>query len=196
MIPAVRQSISSFVIPGHFEKEAFETKSFAANHYALSIAAKLCTIDGDLNLLERKAFLKLFPFFNEGHLGLLKECVDEDISIYNSARRFCKFTNDNMADSARLFAKLFKLAISDDALNASEVYYLEKIMPMLGLEKFILHKALEFYFLEEIKMPKSFFSDKADVKEYFRSQVSKLHPDDKFNRFTLYGYGDWGVCIN
>ena len=96
--------------------------------------------------------------------------------MYNSARRFCKFTNDSMADSGRLFAKLFKLAISDGALNVAEISFLEKMMPMIGLKKFILHKGLEYYFMEEIKMPKKLMHEK-DVKSFFKEQISKLHPD-------------------
>ncbi len=176
MLPEVRKSISSLVIPERFEEEAFDTQNLAVNHYALSIAAKLCSIDGDLNLQERRAFLSLFPYFDQSHLGLLTECVDEDISVYNSARRFCKFTNDSMADSARLFAKLFKLAISDDVLNPAEVSYLEKIMPMIGLKKSILHKGLEYYFTAEVKLPKNILNNK-DAKMYLRNQITKFHPD-------------------
>lgn len=176
MIPAVRKNISSFVIPEKYETEAFETKNFVVNHYALVLASKLCSIDGDINLAEKRAFLSLFPFFNQAHLGLLSDSISEDMSIYNSSRRFCKFTSDNKKDSARLFAKLFKLAISDGTLNGAEIAFFEKVAPMLGLEKFIFHKALEFYFTEEIKMPKNLFFEK-DVKSFFKSQISMLHPD-------------------
>lgn len=177
MIPAVRKDISSFVIPEKYEREAFETQNFAVNHYALALAAKLCGIDDDINLSERRAFLYLFPYFNQSHLNLLSDCVDDsDISIYNSARRFCKFTSDNKADAARMFAKLFKLAISDGALNVSEISFFEKVMPMIGLDKFFFHKALEFYFTAEIKMPKRLMNEK-DVKSFFRNQISDLHPD-------------------
>ena len=75
MIPAVRKNISSFIIPEKYEREAFETQNLAVNHYALTIAGKLCEIDGELNLKERRAFLNLFPYFNQSHLGLLSESV-------------------------------------------------------------------------------------------------------------------------
>lgn len=176
MIPAVRKSISSFVIPEKYEREAFETQNFVVNHYALVLASKLCSIDGDLNLTERRAFLSLFPYFNQSHLGLFNDCCDDESSIYNSSRKFCKFTNDNVADSARLFAKLFKLAISDGALNTAEISFFEKFMPMIGLNKFIFHKALEFYFMTEIKMPKKLMPEK-DIKTFFKNQISDLHPD-------------------
>lgn len=176
MIPAVRKNISSLVVPEKFEEQAFETQNFVVNHYALVMASKLCSVDDDLNIYEKRAFLSLFPFFNQSHLGLLSETLNEDISIYNSARRFCKFTNDSKADSARLFAKLFKLAISDRALNVAEISFFEKVLPMLGLDKFFFHKALEFYFQEEIKLPKKLLN-RQDVKAFFRNQISQLHPD-------------------
>lgn len=176
MIPAVRKSISSFIIPERYEREAFEAQNFAVNHYALALAGKLCGIDGDLNLAERRAFLSLFPYFNQSHLSLLSDSIDEDMSVYNSARRFCKFTNNNMNDSARLFAKLFKLAISDGTLNLSEILFFEKIMPMLGLQKFFFHKALEYYFHEEIKLPRHILLEK-DIKTFYKQQISNLHPD-------------------
>lgn len=176
MIPAVRKSISSFIIPERFEREAFETQNFAVNHYALAMAGKLCGIDGDLNLAERRAFLALFPYFNQSHLNLLMESIDEEMSVYNSARRFCKFTNNNMSDAARLFAKLFKLAISDGTLNLSEILFFEKVMPMIGLQKFFFHKALEFYFHEDIKLPKNILLQK-DIKTFYKKQIANLHPD-------------------
>ncbi len=175
MLPALRKNISSLSIPEHHLDAALEANQYALNHYALAIAGRLCGIDGDLNINEKRTFLHLFPYFGQEHLSLLKETSDDDASVYLNCKRFTKFANDNLTVSARLYARLFKLACSDDALNVMEISYLEKIAGMLGLSKTLLEKALEHHFLNGIEIKK--FDAYIDAKQYYRKEIMKFHPD-------------------
>jgi hypothetical protein len=177
MLPSIKKNISSVAIPDHFRRSAIEMNQRAVNSYALAISGKLCNIDGEINLTEKRAFLALFPFFEQQHLSLLKETGENDDSVYLHCKRFCKFTNGDRKTSARLFARLFKLAIIDDAINIPEMSFLEKISPMIGLTPDIFEKALEIYFLEDIKMPKAIFHSEEKVKSFYKNQIRKLHPD-------------------
>ena len=176
MLPAIRKNISSITIPEKHWESAVEANSFALNHYALAIAGRLCGCDGDLNIHEKKTFLGLFPYFGQEHLALLKETAHDTNSVYINCKRFTKFANDNVNVSARLYAKLFKLATSDEGLNVAEISYLEKIASMLGLSKVLLEKALEYYFLNDVREIKRFDSY-IDAKRYYRSQIIHFHPD-------------------
>jgi hypothetical protein len=180
MLPAIRKNISSFEIPHQHLESASEANSYALNHYALAIAGRLCGIDGDLNLNEKKTFLHLFPYFGTEHLGLLKETAHDDSSVYINCKRFTKFANDNVRTSARLYARLFKLACSDDGLNVAEISYLEKVAGMLGLSKTLLEKALEYYFLEDIREIRKFDSY-IDARKYYMNQIVRLHPDSFYS---------------
>ena len=177
MLPALRKNVSSLVIPQYQAKTAIETNRLALNHYALAIGAKLCAIDGDINLIEKRAFLALFPYFSQQHLSIFKSCATDESSVYIHCKRFSKFSNGNKKAAARLFARLFKLATIDEPINALEISFLEKIAPMLGLRSTILEKALEIYFNQEIKLPNRFLLGKTKMKEFYRDQVVKLHPD-------------------
>jgi hypothetical protein len=176
MLPAIRKNISSMTVPEKHWESAVEANQYALNHYALAIAGRLCGCDGDLNLQEKKTFLGLFPFFGQQHLYLLKETAHDEGSVYINCKRFTKFANDNVTTSARLYAKLFKLATSDEGLNVSEISYLEKVAGMLGLSKLLLEKALEYYFLSDVKQVKKFDSY-IDAKKYYRNQIVHFHPD-------------------
>lgn len=148
MLPAIRKNISSFVIPQNHLESAAEANQYALNHYALAIAGRLCGIDGELNLNEKRMFLQLFPYFGTEHLSLLRDVANDNGSVYINCKRFNKFTNDNKTISAKLYARLFKLACSDNNLNVMEISFLEKIGDMLGLSKVFLEKALEYHFFE------------------------------------------------
>ncbi len=184
MLPSIRRNISSMTIPAHHWDSAVEANHFALNHYALAIAARLCGCDGDLNLKEKKTFLGLFPYFGTEHLGLLKETAHDQDSVYINCKRFTKFSNDNIEASARLYAKLFKLATSDEGLNVAEISYLEKIAGMLGLSKVLLEKALEYYFLSDVREVKRFESY-IDAKRYYKNQIIRFHPDLFFSDDVL-----------
>jgi uncharacterized tellurite resistance protein B-like protein len=176
MLPAIRKNISSFEIPEKHLESAVEANQFALNHYALAIAGRLCGVDGDLNLEEKKTFLQLFPYFGTEHLSLLKETAHDESSVYINCKRFTKFANDNINVSATLYGRLFNLACSDNGLNVMEISYLEKIAGMLGLSKIMLEKALEFYFLEDVNEVKKFDSY-IDARKYYKGQMIKFHPD-------------------
>jgi uncharacterized tellurite resistance protein B-like protein len=176
MLPAIRKTVSAIEIPQSQIKNASEANQFALNHYALAIAAKLCGCDGEVNAIEKRSFLSLFPFFGQQHLSLLKETSIDNSSVYINCKRFNKFANDNITITAKLYAKLFKLACTDDKLNTIEISYLEKLASMLGLSKILLEKALEYYFLKDVLEIRK-FNDKAEAKNYYRAEIFKLHPD-------------------
>ena len=176
MIPAIRKNISSFVIPQVHLGSATEINQYALNHYALAIAGRLCAVDGNLNLNEKKTFLELFPYFGTEHLSMLRDTANDNGSVYINCKRFNKFANDNKTVSARLYARLFKLACSDDTLNVMEISFLEKIAEMLGLSRIFLEKALEHYFLSGLDEVKR-FSAYIDARNYYRKEISKFHPD-------------------
>lgn len=177
MLPAVRKNIAEIEIPNKHLNNARETNLFALNHYALGISGKLCGVDGDVNLGEKRAFLTLFPYFGGEHLPLLKQSAVNGDSVYLMCRRFCKFTNENTIVSAKLFARLFKLAGADNIVNIYEIAFMEKTATMLGLRPTFLDKALEYYFLGSIKKFVGNFAKKENIKQFYRKQVIKLHPD-------------------
>ena len=177
MLPAVRRNISEIEIPQKHFNNVREINSYALNHYALGISGKLCGIDGAVNLGEKRAFLTLFPYFRADHIPLLKQTANNNDSVYLMCRRFCKFTNDNSVISAKLFARLFKLAGADNIVNIYEIAFMEKICAMLGLKKTFLEKALEYYFLGSIRKYEWRFAKKEEVKNFYREQIIKLHPD-------------------
>lgn len=176
MLPAIRKNISAITIPQNQLDSAIEANQYALNHYALAIAGRLCSIDGDLNINEKKSFLGLFPYFGQEHLSLLKETANDEASVYINCKRFNKFANDNTKISAQLYAKLFKLSYADGNLNLMEISYLEKIAVMLGLSKTLLEKGLEYYFLKDLDKEKK-FTAYIDAKNYYRREILKLHPD-------------------
>jgi len=176
MLPAIRKNVSAVIIPQKHLESAIEANQFALNHYALAISGRLCGCDGDLNLYEKTTFLTLFPYFSQQHLGLLKESATDSDSVYINCKRFNKFSNDNLTITARFFARLFNLAIADDSLNVMEISFLEKVSSMLGLSKEFLEKALEYHFIDSIKFEKKFVNNDG-VKNYYRRQITKLHPD-------------------
>jgi len=176
MLPAIKRNISALTIPQNHIDSAAEVNQLALNHYALAISAKICSADEKINLAEKRAFLGLFPYFGQQHLSLLSESADDDSSVYISCKRFTKFANNDVNISARLYAKLFKLATSDATLNIIEISYLEKIVGMLGLSKVLLEKALEYYFLIDVVEIKKFVAY-IDAKNYYRKEIFKLHPD-------------------
>ncbi len=176
MLPAIRKNISSFIIPQNQVESAAEANQYALNHYALAIAGRLCGVDGDLNLNEKRMFLQLFPYFGTEHLSMLRDVANDNGSVYINCKRFNKFTNDNKTISAKLYARLFKLACSDDTLNVMEISFLEKIGDMLGLSKVFLEKALEYYFLNGVKEPKR-FNAYIDARNYYIKEIMKFHPD-------------------
>lgn len=177
MLPAIRKNISAIEIPQKHYTSAVEVNSYAINSYALGISGKLCGIDGELNLSEKRAFLTLFPYFGLEHIPILKETANDDSSVYLMCRRFCKFTNENSSISAKLFGRLFKLAGSDNTVNVYEISFLEKTCGMLGLSKDFLDKALEYYFLSSVKRFEGNFAKREDIKSFYRNQIIKLHPD-------------------
>jgi len=176
MMPAIQKNISSFLIPDNQMEAAFEANQYALNHYALAIAGSLCGIDGDLNINEQKMFLKLFPYFGAEHLSMLQDVANDNGSVYINCKRFNKFANNNKTVSARLYARLFKLACSDDTLNIMEISFLEKVADMLGLSNVFLEKALEFYFLNDAKEVKK-FDAYMDARNYYRKEMMRFHPD-------------------
>lgn len=176
MLPTVRKNVSEFHIPQHQMSSAAEANSLALNHYALALSSKLCGIDSDVNLGEKRAFVALFPYFGSNGISLLRDFTENPISIYHACKRFCKFSNDDKTVSARLFARLFKLAGCDDTLNVYEISFLEKISPMLGLNLSFLEKALEYYFLNNLKHQS--ITPKNELRRFYVTQISKLHPDN------------------
>ncbi|HCR85321.1 MAG TPA: hypothetical protein DIV86_01455 [Alphaproteobacteria bacterium] len=177
MLPAIRKNISAIEIPQRHYNSAVEANSYAINSYALGISGKLCGVDGELNLSEKRAFLGLFPYFGLEHIPILRETANDDSSVYLMCRRFCKFTNENSTISAKLFGRLFKLAGSDNTVNVYEISFLEKTCGMLGLSKTFLEKALEYYFLASVKKFEGNFAKREDIKTFYRNQIIKLHPD-------------------
>jgi hypothetical protein len=177
MLPQIRKNISSVTIPERHFQSAIQANGFALNHYALAISGKLCGVDGELNLTEKKSFLTLFPYFGLEHIPLLKETANDNSSVYLLCRRFCKFTNENINLSAKLFGRLFKLAGSDNVVNVYEISFMEKTASMLGLSRNFLEKALEYYFLGSIKKYQGNFAKKDEIKIFYREQIIKLHPD-------------------
>ena len=177
MLPALKKNISSMEIPKQHINSAAKTSIYALNHYAMAISGRLCSVDGEVNLTEKKSFLQLFPYFKHDQLGMFKDCANDNNSVYLSCKRFCKFSNNDPKIAGKLYGRLFKLATSDSTLNVYEISFLEKIISMLGLPNILLDKALEYYFLDDLKHPGGLFASKKKVKNFYRSQISKLHPD-------------------
>ncbi len=177
MLPALRKNISEFQVPQIHEASAIEANAFAINHYALALSSKICDIDGDINLSEKRAFISLFPYFGQDGIALLKNTVDEGISTYHACRRFSKFANEDKSTTARLYARLFKLAGCDDTMNVYEISFLEKLAPMLGLHLGFLEKALEYYFLNNLKHQQK-FTPRDELRKFYLTQISRLHPDN------------------
>ncbi|MDX1949401.1 MAG: TerB family tellurite resistance protein [Rickettsiales bacterium] len=176
MLPSLNKNISEFYIPQHHINSAIEANSLALNHYALAISGKLCSVDEDINLAEKRAFLALFPYFGGNGIELLNSLQNNGISIYHACKRFRKFSSDDKNITARLFARLFKLAGSDEVLNTLEISFMEKISPMLGLNLNFLEKALEFYFLKNLEHNSK--TPKHEVRKFYIGQIAKLHPDN------------------
>lgn len=176
MLPALRKNISEFHVPQIHMNSAIEANALAVNHYALALSSKLCNVDGDLNLSEKRAFVSLFPYFGSEGISLLNNTADESISVYHACRRVNKFANGDKSIIGRLYARLFKLAGSDDTLNVYEISFLEKLAPMLGLHLGFLEKALEYYFLNNLKHEKK-FTPRDELRKFYLTQISKLHPD-------------------
>ncbi len=176
MLPAIRKNISALVIPQQHLHSAAEANQLALNHYALAIAGRLCSVDGELNMSEKRTFLQLFPYFGSEHLGMLRDTANDNSSVYLNCKRFSKFTNGSAIVAARLYARLFKLACSDNGLNVMEISYLEKVGEMLGLSKLLLEKALEHHFLSAVDKPVK-FDAYIDARSYYRNEMLRLHPD-------------------
>ncbi len=183
MLPSLHKNISEFYIPQHHINSAIEANSFALNHYALAISGKLCSIDEEINLAEKWAFLALFPYFGSNGIELLHSFNDNSISTYHACKRFLKFSANDKNISAKLYARLFKLAGCDDVLNTLEISFLEKISPMLGLNLNYLEKALEFYFLKNLEFKPAL--PKHEVRRFYIGQIAKLHPDNFLHNDNL-----------
>lgn len=172
----------------HADEERHDDPAFrqvAFTMSVISLSAKLSRVDGKVTMEEFLAFRELFPM--QDHLSskirdLFMAACDDSISYEHHARQIHLLFPGRERLLAELLDRLFRIAVSDGAINMRERDYLARVNHILGFSKQSFNRMMSRHAAPASVDPYKVMgvtpkASNDELKRTYRRLMREYHPD-------------------
>ncbi len=166
--------------------DAEMVRKLAYSYSVIALAAKLASVDGEMNATEINHFMQLFrlPAHDRGEIPkLMRDAAKDNIDFQHYAARINTFYPRDVLRRERLVDRFLKLGLADGPLTLDEIVFIRRVHSIFGLSQENFYIRVRDLILPkpglnpyQILGVKKNVSD-VNLKKAYRQAVQIYHPD-------------------